>query len=100
MVEGAQVNVQDPPLLGPTLSDENALFSFIILKDFYKVTDNDGPNERGHQHLQQFEFQHSNLRSLLLLVALSFHSVFEARLFSNFQFSHLLLKKYELVQKA
>ena len=89
MVDGAQVNVQDPPLLGPTLSDEKALFN---LKDFYKVTDNDGPNQRGHQHLQQFEFQHSNLRSLLLLVALSFHSVFEARLFSNFQFSHLLLR--------
>ena len=29
----------------------------------------------GHQH--HFEFQHSNLRSLLLCVALSFHSVFE-----------------------
>ena len=32
-------------------------------------------DNRGHQH--HFEFQHSNLRSILLCVALSFHSVFE-----------------------
>jgi len=42
-----------------------------------EVSDNIVPNQRGHQHIHQFESEHSNLRSLLLLLALSFHSVFE-----------------------
>lgn len=37
----------------------------------------DASGEGGHHHLHQFESEHSNLRSLLLLLALSFHSVFE-----------------------
>jgi len=37
----------------------------------------DGDGHTDHQHMNHGAFQHSSLRSILLLIALSFHSVFE-----------------------
>ena len=37
----------------------------------------DGDGHTDHQHINHGAFQHSSLRSILLLIALSFHSVFE-----------------------
>ena len=39
----------------------------------------DGDGHTDHQHMNHGAFQHSSLRSILLLIALCFHSVFEVR---------------------
>ena len=41
----------------------------------------EGDGHTDHQHMNHGAFQHSSLRSILLLIALCFHSVFEVRSF-------------------
>ena len=44
---------------------------------FFLQVHHDGDGHTDHQHMNHGAFQHSSLRSILLLIALSFHSVFE-----------------------
>ena len=53
----------------------------------------DGDGHTDHQHINHGAFQHSSLRSILLLIALSFHSVFEVRTHSHLEFGSFVFLK-------